>query len=125
MLATFLERTNHACDDAPTREWNPTPPRSSLIFSAGNSLDDSAPTIANGPKITIDPHLFATLHSDPLLHGLAGFNGSNSWVVSPKRSKSGQAILANDPHITFSKPAVWYEAHIASPTLDLPRGWEI
>jgi penicillin amidase len=82
-------------------------------------VEDSAPTIANGPKITIDPHLFATLHSEPLLQGLAGFNGSNSWVVSPKRSKSGQAILANDPHITFSKPAVWYEAHITSPSLEL------
>lgn len=26
--------------------------------------------------------------------------------------ESGQAILANDPHIGFSNPAVWYEAHI-------------
>lgn len=40
------------------------------------------------------------------------FHGSNSWVLSPERSKSGAAILANDPHIGFTNPAVWYECHI-------------
>ena len=40
------------------------------------------------------------------------FHGSNSWVMSPARSKTGGAILANDPHIGFTNPAVWYECHI-------------
>ena len=40
------------------------------------------------------------------------FHGSNSWVIAPSRSESGGAILANDPHISLSNPAVWYEAHI-------------
>ena len=43
------------------------------------------------------------------------FHGSNSWVLSPFRSASGNAILANDPHIGLSKPDVWYEAHISYP----------
>ena len=43
------------------------------------------------------------------------FHGSNSWVLSPSRSASGNAILANDPHIGLSKPDVWYEAHISYP----------
>lgn len=43
------------------------------------------------------------------------FHGSNSWVLSPERSKSGGAILANDPHIGFTNPAVWYECHIKYP----------
>ncbi len=43
------------------------------------------------------------------------FHGSNSWVLSPFRSSSGNAILANDPHIGLSKPDVWYEAHISYP----------
>lgn len=38
--------------------------------------------------------------------------GSNSWVIGPNKTKSGKVILANDPHIAFSQPAVWYEAHI-------------
>jgi penicillin amidase len=43
------------------------------------------------------------------------FYGSNSWVVAPARSKSGSAILANDPHIAYALPAVWFEAHIETP----------
>ncbi|UXX80374.1 penicillin acylase family protein [Reichenbachiella carrageenanivorans] len=41
--------------------------------------------------------------------------GSNSWVLGGKKTKSGKVILANDPHIGFSQPAVWYEAHIETP----------
>jgi penicillin amidase len=33
--------------------------------------------------------------------------GSNSWVVSPQRTASGQALLANDPHLAPSVPSVW------------------
>ncbi|MEO9965773.1 MAG: penicillin acylase family protein [Reichenbachiella sp.] len=40
------------------------------------------------------------------------FIGSNSWVIGPEKTESGKVILANDPHIAFSQPAVWYEAHI-------------
>lgn len=43
---------------------------------------------------------------------IPSFHGSNSWVIAPSRSISGAAILANDPHIGLSNPAVWYEAHI-------------
>lgn len=43
------------------------------------------------------------------------FHGSNSWVIGPSKTKSGKVILANDPHIGFSSPAVWYEAHLVAP----------
>ena len=43
------------------------------------------------------------------------FHGSNSWILSSKRSQSGSPVLANDPHIGLSKPDVWYEAHISYP----------
>lgn len=49
---------------------------------------------------------------------LAPFIGSNSWVISPQKSSSGSVILCNDPHIGYSQPAVWYEAHLSSPGLD-------
>lgn len=38
--------------------------------------------------------------------------GSNSWVLGPSRTKSGKALLANDPHIGFTNPSIWYEAHL-------------
>jgi len=38
--------------------------------------------------------------------------GSNSWVLGPSRTASGAPILANDPHIGFTNPGIWYEAHL-------------
>ena len=46
------------------------------------------------------------------------FEGSNSWVISPEKTKNGSVIFANDPHIGFSQPSVWYEAHISTPTYE-------
>jgi len=43
------------------------------------------------------------------------WQGSNGWVVSAEKSASGFPILANDTHIGFGQPAVWYEAHIEYP----------
>jgi penicillin amidase len=53
------------------------------------------------------------------LTGIALFHGSNSWLVSPQRSKSGKAILVNDPHIGYSQPSVWYEAQLKSDNTDI------
>lgn len=47
-----------------------------------------------------------------LEEGFSLFEGSNGWLVSGKRSINGFPILANDPHIAYSQPGVWFEAHI-------------
>jgi penicillin amidase len=47
------------------------------------------------------------------------FVGSNSWVVGGHKTKSGKVIFANDPHIGFSQPATWYEAHLVTPKFEL------
>ncbi len=47
------------------------------------------------------------------------FIGSNSWVIGGKKTKSGKVIFANDPHIGFSQPGTWYEAHIVTPEFEL------
>ena len=47
------------------------------------------------------------------------FIGSNSWVVSPNKSATGKVLFANDPHIGYSQPAVWYEAHIVTPDYEM------
>ena len=47
------------------------------------------------------------------------FIGSNSWVVGPRKTKNGKVIFANDPHIGYSQPAVWYQAHINTPTTEI------
>ena len=44
--------------------------------------------------------------------------GSNNWVVSGARSATGKPLLANDPHLGLTAPAVWYFAHISAPGFD-------
>ena len=41
--------------------------------------------------------------------------GSNNWVVSGNRTKSGHAMLANDPHLGLNLPSIWYAMHLVSP----------
>lgn len=41
--------------------------------------------------------------------------GSNGWVVSGKRTASGSAMLANDPHLTHTAPGRWYQAVVSWP----------
>lgn len=50
---------------------------------------------------------------------IPAFIGSNSWVISPKKTKNGKVIFANDPHIAFSQPCTWYEAHIVVPDYEI------
>ncbi|MBX9806799.1 MAG: penicillin acylase family protein [Flavobacteriaceae bacterium] len=47
------------------------------------------------------------------------FIGSNSWVIAPQKTKNGKVIFAKDPHIVFSQPCTWYEAHIAVPNYEI------
>ncbi len=51
--------------------------------------------------------------------GLPQFEGSNAWAVSGNRTQSGKPLLAGDPHIRFSVPAVWYEAQLSAPGFEL------
>lgn len=41
--------------------------------------------------------------------------GSNNWIVGPSKA-GGKALLANDPHLTLSNPAIWYLVHIDAKT---------
>lgn len=43
------------------------------------------------------------------------FNGSNNWVVSGEKTKSGMPLLADDPHLGLSTPSIWYQMHLESP----------
>ena len=45
--------------------------------------------------------------------------GSNNWVLDGRRTVSGKPLLANDPHLGLSAPALWYFAHLSAPGLDV------
>ena len=41
--------------------------------------------------------------------------GSNNWVVAGSHSTTGSPLLANDPHLKLSAPALWYFARLEAP----------
>jgi penicillin amidase len=41
--------------------------------------------------------------------------GSNNWVLAGTRTVSGKPLLANDPHLGLSAPAIWYFAGLQAP----------
>lgn len=41
--------------------------------------------------------------------------GSNNWVVHGTHTESGKPLLANDPHLKLTAPALWYFARLEAP----------
>ena len=50
---------------------------------------------------------------------ISPFIGSNAWVIGSEKTKNGKVILANDPHIGFGQPSVWYQSHIKTPNYEM------
>ncbi|MEM1076839.1 MAG: penicillin acylase family protein, partial [Pseudomonadota bacterium] len=70
------------------------------------------PTVPRFSKnIPLDPHPLSPFARRPM----AG--ASNVWAAAPSRSAAGGTLLANDPHMGFSAPGIWYLAR-----LDLESG---
>lgn len=40
--------------------------------------------------------------------------GSNNWAVSGSKTTSGYPLLANDPHLDLTLPAIWYQVQLVS-----------
>ena len=41
-------------------------------------------------------------------------NGSNNWAVSGSRTRSGNPILCNDPHLSLNLPSIWFATQLSS-----------
>ncbi|MGI8613640.1 MAG: penicillin acylase family protein [Nocardioidaceae bacterium] len=54
----------------------------------------------------------------PTLLGTGDGIGSNSWAVSGEMTASGKPLLANDPHLAPSMPAIWYQMGLHCTTVD-------
>lgn len=50
--------------------------------------------------------------------GIEG-TGSNNWVLAGHRTSTGSPLLANDPHLGLTTPALWYFARILVPELEI------
>ena len=70
------------------------------------------------PRITV---LFREVRSlrDGVFSRFESGRGTNCWAVSGERSVTGKPILANDPHLPFSNPSLWYEIHLVGDGFDV------
>ncbi len=58
---------------------------------------------------------------------LEGINniGSNNWVISGTKTKSGKPIMANDPHRTIQSPSLRYMVHLNAPANGNTKAWDV
>jgi penicillin amidase len=98
-------RTSMLLPAARLRDILPDAPGAALT-----ALPDYASLMPNPPPGGFAPRMAA----DPLspFHAAAFAGASNAWAAAPGRSAAGGAILANDPHLNFTAPTIWYLARL-------------
>ncbi len=95
-------------------EWNPLG-----VIEKAPKTARTAPADKSQPDWQALSQLAQASQEAQSLAGIALFEGSNAWAVSGTRTSSGKPMLAGDPHIGFSLPSVWFEAHLTMPGFEL------
>lgn len=72
------------------------PPYASLVPGVPRSY--AALSRADDPLVPLPSPVFA--------------GASNAWAAAPSRAAAGGSLLANDPHVDFSAPSLWYLARL-------------
>jgi penicillin amidase len=85
-----------------------SPERAAMLWAPYPAGAPTTVTLAQGPL----DRMLAAIPEIALPH-LA----SNEWVVSGAHTASGKPVLANDPHLGFSAPVLWYLATLDAPGL--------
>lgn len=73
---------------------------------------DFTPIPVVKPDSILYPNETFTL--EPLTQPVEG-TGSNNWAVAGKKTKNGNPILANDPHLSLNLPSLWYSMQLSTP----------
>ncbi len=106
-----LQRTT---DLLPTRTDHDEPPSDREAHLAGMTASRSRQPSA--PQL---PALLVSELSPWRPSEDEGTPGSNNWVVGPSHTASGRAMLANDPHLEFSVPGIWYAVQLSAPGMNV------
>lgn len=69
---------------------------------AANAMRDARKKLRSAPSMLFGPK--------------TGEDGSNNWVLGPDRTQSGNALLADDPHLSLNNPSIWYYVELDSKT---------
>ena len=78
----------------------------------------TAPVGLDGAHARLDPRMLDRLDA-ALPPGIGPQAASNNWVVDGAHSQSGKPLLANDPHLDFAAPGVWYLVRVETPDAKL------
>ncbi|MEM7075602.1 MAG: penicillin acylase family protein [Pseudomonadota bacterium] len=104
----LLARATLALDDpARVDDIVPLAPGSGIA-----ALPDYAQLFQPGTRFTRSDAPDPTDNALSPLSTRAFAGASNVWAAAPKRSATGGTLLANDPHLGFSAPAIWYLARL-------------
>ncbi|HKT13368.1 MAG TPA: penicillin acylase family protein [Terriglobia bacterium] len=100
---------------------SPPPAPGSIAPSTPKTL---LPRLPEAPRKSPAPLPGDLAGMDPMLQALESSSsytgvGSNNWVVSGAHTRSGKPLLANDPHLPYGVPSVWYMVHLEAPGLDV------
>ena len=60
-------------------------------------------------------HLIGGIFKHPALPMASEGVGSNNWAVAGSKTANGFPILCNDPHLSLTLPAIWFEIQINTP----------
>ncbi|MEZ4226173.1 MAG: penicillin acylase family protein [Polyangiaceae bacterium] len=79
----------------------------------GLGLAPSAMSAAMSPvlRAQVQPFLNAVQRAKDFLGG-DEYAGSNNWAVAGSKTASGNAIVANDPHLGLTSPMVFWPTHV-------------
>ncbi|MBT6329852.1 MAG: penicillin acylase family protein, partial [Kordiimonadaceae bacterium] len=93
--------------------------RSQPQFDASDLKNPTMASALNQSLVMDDEHFW----TDPI----EGVNniGSNNWIISGSKTKSGKPMMANDPHRTIQSPSLRYMVHLNAPATDGKKGWNV
>ncbi|WP_026968978.1 penicillin acylase family protein [Algoriphagus terrigena] len=89
------------------------PTENDPIIEAERIWDFTAIPVAKPDSISYPDDLII---AEPLPQPEEG-TGSNNWAVAGKKTKNGNPILANDPHLSLNLPSLWYAMQLSTPDL--------
>jgi penicillin G amidase len=95
------------------------PPHLEPIVTAGTRWDFE-PVDRPRPNPD-DPDFIPQFISDEVARAIGQRDpgiGSNNWAVSGTRTASGAPLMATDPHLALSLPAIWYEIQLHAPGIN-------
>ncbi|TDQ19654.1 penicillin amidase [Algoriphagus boseongensis] len=87
------------------------PKENDPVIEAERVWDFTPLAVTKPDSLSYPDHMLAM---NPLNQPIDG-TGSNNWAVAGKKTKNGNPILANDPHLSLNLPSLWYSMQLSTP----------